>query len=172
MPPEISDGAQVARAAQADRVELHQHDVADHRLGEIGVLAQREGDVLEHGHVGEQRAELEQHAHLAAQRVQAVARLRADVLPVEQHLAATAPATSPPIRRSTVVLPQPDPPMTATTWPRVKRMFRVSLPWVDDPKAKAGQGIFFSNLIDRLTTDPGRAQGWRDERPADGRRPS
>ena len=31
----------------------------------------------------------------------------------------------------------------------------VSLPWVDDPKAKAGQGIFFSNLIDRLTTIPG-----------------
>jgi predicted permease len=26
----------------------------------------------------------------------------------------------------------------------------VSLPWVDDPKAKAGQAIFFSNLIDRL----------------------
>ena len=48
----------------------------------------------------------------------------------------------------------------------------VSLPWVDDPKAKAGQAIFFSNLIDRLETDPGRAQGWRDERPADGRRPS
>jgi putative ABC transport system permease protein len=31
----------------------------------------------------------------------------------------------------------------------------VSLPWVEDPKAKLGQGIFFSNLIDRLTQIPG-----------------
>src|SRR6266852_6293689 len=30
----------------------------------------------------------------------------------------------------------------------------VSLPWVDDPKAKAGQAIFFSNLIDRLKQLP------------------
>jgi len=31
----------------------------------------------------------------------------------------------------------------------------VSLPWVDDPKAKAGQAIFFRNLIDRLKQIPG-----------------
>src|SRR5712664_2473969 len=31
----------------------------------------------------------------------------------------------------------------------------VSLPWVDDPKAKAGQAIFFSSLIDRLRQIPG-----------------
>jgi putative ABC transport system permease protein len=31
----------------------------------------------------------------------------------------------------------------------------VSLPWVEDPKAKAGQGVFFSNLIDRLKQIPG-----------------
>jgi len=31
----------------------------------------------------------------------------------------------------------------------------VSLPWVDDPKAKTGQAIFFSNLIDRLKQIPG-----------------
>jgi putative ABC transport system permease protein len=31
----------------------------------------------------------------------------------------------------------------------------VSLPWVDDPKAKSAQGIFFSNLIDRLKQIPG-----------------
>jgi len=31
----------------------------------------------------------------------------------------------------------------------------VSLPWVDDPKAKVGQAIFFSNLIDRLKRVPG-----------------
>jgi putative ABC transport system permease protein len=31
----------------------------------------------------------------------------------------------------------------------------ISLPWVEDPKAKAGQAIFFSNLIDRLKQIPG-----------------
>src|SRR5882762_3153445 len=31
----------------------------------------------------------------------------------------------------------------------------VALPWVVDPKAKAGQAIFFSNLIDRLKQIPG-----------------
>jgi putative ABC transport system permease protein len=31
----------------------------------------------------------------------------------------------------------------------------VSLPWVSDPKAKAGQGMFFSNLIERLKQIPG-----------------
>jgi predicted permease len=31
----------------------------------------------------------------------------------------------------------------------------VTLPWVEDPKAKEGQGIFFSNLIDRLKQIPG-----------------
>jgi predicted permease len=31
----------------------------------------------------------------------------------------------------------------------------VSLPWVEDPKAKVTQGIFFSNLIDRLKQIPG-----------------
>src|SRR5439155_7901394 len=31
----------------------------------------------------------------------------------------------------------------------------VSLPWVEDPKAKAGQALFFSNLIDRFKQVPG-----------------
>jgi putative ABC transport system permease protein len=31
----------------------------------------------------------------------------------------------------------------------------VSLPWVEDPRAKAAQGIFFANLIDRLKQIPG-----------------
>ena len=31
----------------------------------------------------------------------------------------------------------------------------VSLPWTDDPKAKSAQGMFFSNLIDRLKQIPG-----------------
>src|ERR1700686_3585604 len=45
----------------------------------------------------------------------------------------------------------------------------VSLPWVDDPKAKAGQGIFFSNLIDRLKQIPGvRKVGATSGLPMDG----
>ncbi len=31
----------------------------------------------------------------------------------------------------------------------------VSLPWVEDPKAKAGQAIFFASLMDRLKQIPG-----------------
>ncbi len=31
----------------------------------------------------------------------------------------------------------------------------VALPWLDDPKAKAGQAVFFSRLIDRLRQIPG-----------------
>lgn len=31
----------------------------------------------------------------------------------------------------------------------------ISLPWVEDPKARASQGIFYSNLIDRLKQIPG-----------------
>jgi predicted permease len=31
----------------------------------------------------------------------------------------------------------------------------VSLPWAEDPKAKSAQGLFFSNLIDRLKQMPG-----------------
>jgi putative ABC transport system permease protein len=45
----------------------------------------------------------------------------------------------------------------------------VSLPWVDDPKAKVGQGIFFSDLIDRLKRIPGvRKVGATSGLPMDG----
>jgi putative ABC transport system permease protein len=45
----------------------------------------------------------------------------------------------------------------------------VSLPWVDDPKAKAGQASFFSNLIDRLKQIPGvRKVGATSGLPLDG----
>ena len=45
----------------------------------------------------------------------------------------------------------------------------VSLPWVEDPKVKAGQGIFFSRLIDRLGQIPGvRKVGATSGLPMDG----
>ena len=45
----------------------------------------------------------------------------------------------------------------------------VSLPWVEDPKAKAGQAIFFSNLINRLKQIPGvRKVGATSGLPMDG----
>jgi len=45
----------------------------------------------------------------------------------------------------------------------------VSLPWVEDPKAKADQAIFFSNLIDRLKQIPGvRKVGAVSALPMDG----
>src|ERR1700682_3973900 len=45
----------------------------------------------------------------------------------------------------------------------------VSLPWLDDPKAKAGQAIFFSSLIDRLKQFPSvRQVGATSGLPMDG----
>lgn len=71
LPYSRSKRAMAVRIAQADGVELHQDQVADEFFGQVGVLAQREGDVVEYRQVGKQRAELEQHAHAAAQAVQA-----------------------------------------------------------------------------------------------------
>jgi putative ABC transport system permease protein len=48
----------------------------------------------------------------------------------------------------------------------------VSLPWLDDSKAKAGQGIFFANLIERLGRIPGvRKVGATSGLPMDGGHP-
>jgi putative ABC transport system permease protein len=45
----------------------------------------------------------------------------------------------------------------------------VSLPWVEDPKVKAGQAIFFARLIDRLKQIPGMQQvGAASSLPLDG----
>jgi hypothetical protein len=61
---------QIGRAAQSHRLELHQHQVADERFRQLRALAHREGDVVERGEIGKERAELEQHAHLAPQLVE------------------------------------------------------------------------------------------------------
>jgi hypothetical protein len=70
MPPEISRRHQVAGAAQAHRIELQQHDVADQVFRQIGVFAQRKGHVVEHAEVGEQGTELKQHPHAPTRKVQ------------------------------------------------------------------------------------------------------
>jgi putative ABC transport system permease protein len=45
----------------------------------------------------------------------------------------------------------------------------VSLPWVEDPKVKAGQAVFFSNLVNRLKEIPGvRKVGATSGLPMDG----
>jgi hypothetical protein len=84
-------GHQVARAAQPDSVELEQHEVADHRLGQVGVLAQREGHVLEHRQVGEEGPELEQHPHAATQPVERIRVEPAHVLAVHPQRAGAGP---------------------------------------------------------------------------------
>jgi hypothetical protein len=73
-------GHQAMRAAQPHGLELHQHEIADHALGKLRVLAQREGDVLEHRHVGEEGAELEEHAHAPAQAIESFGIELVDVL--------------------------------------------------------------------------------------------
>jgi hypothetical protein len=47
-------GHQVARAAQAHGIELHQHDVAHQRFGQLRCARAAESHVVEHAHVGEQ----------------------------------------------------------------------------------------------------------------------
>ena len=65
-------GHEFVRPAQPHRVQLHQHQIADHFLREVGVLAQRKGDVVEYRQVGEQGAELEQHTHAPSQPIQPI----------------------------------------------------------------------------------------------------
>jgi len=80
-------GHQLDGTAQPHRLQLHQYDVADHLLGQAGMHAQRERDVLEHVEIGEQRAALEQHAHLLAHVEQLAAREARQVVPGHPDLA-------------------------------------------------------------------------------------
>src|SRR5262249_49127563 len=63
----------------------------DGPLVEIGVLAQRKGDVLEDGHGVEERASLEHHAELAPDPEERALRELGDVLVVDQDAAALRP---------------------------------------------------------------------------------
>ena len=74
--------------------------------------AQAEGDVLEHGHVAEQRVVLEHEADLALAHVRV-----GGVLAVEAARCPRSAHSSPAMMRSSVVLPEPDGPSSATSSP-------------------------------------------------------
>src|SRR5450830_1238676 len=78
---------QLVRVARGEVVQFHQlegfHDALVAVVGIDLLHLQAEGDVLFHGHVGEQRVALEHHADRAFLRAQ-----RDDVLVVEEYLAA------------------------------------------------------------------------------------
>ena len=63
-------GHQMTCTPQANGIEFHQHDIADHVFGQRRMLTQRESHVLEHAEVGEQGAKLKQHTHAPARRIQ------------------------------------------------------------------------------------------------------
>ena len=63
-------GQLVLGAEQTDEVHLLHHDLTDLGLGLLGVLAQREGDVVVEVHRAEHRAVLEQHAEQLADLVE------------------------------------------------------------------------------------------------------
>ena len=71
---------------------------------------------------GEERANWQQHAHPPAQPIQARLVELVHGLARDAHGACARARSWPPIRRSSVVLPQPLPPMIATTLPRGTRI--------------------------------------------------
>ncbi len=74
------------RAAQANRMKLHQHEIADHSFRKLGVLTHLEGHVVVDRQIGEKRAELKQHAHAAAQIVDRLLVKLVYELPVDSDL--------------------------------------------------------------------------------------
>ena len=66
MPPESSDGSCSITwsGSRSTNSQLLAHALLDLVVVELRVLAQRIGDVLEHGHRVEQRGALEHHPHL------------------------------------------------------------------------------------------------------------
>jgi hypothetical protein len=67
MPPDNCARHQVLEAAEVDDLELEPAHDADRVFVQPRVLAQRQRDVVAHGHRGEQGAALEAHPELAAQ---------------------------------------------------------------------------------------------------------
>ena len=62
IPPLISAGTSAFRALELHQLELHPGDELHRLVGELGVLLQRQADVLGERHGAEQRAELVHHA--------------------------------------------------------------------------------------------------------------
>ncbi len=63
-------GHQLRCATEPDRLQFHQYQAAQQRLGQAGVFTQRERHVLKNGHVRQQRAVLKQHADAPTQAIQ------------------------------------------------------------------------------------------------------
>jgi hypothetical protein len=68
-------------------VQLREHDMTDQPVRQIGVLAQREGHILEHRVIREQRAVLEQHPDLLAHPVDAAPVELRDVFAIDDDRA-------------------------------------------------------------------------------------
>ena len=73
-------------SSRPTRLGLLQDDLADLLLALLGVLAEREGDVVEQVHRPEQRAVLEEHAELAADAVEVLLAHADDLLAVDPDL--------------------------------------------------------------------------------------
>src|SRR5690606_7103080 len=100
---------------QLDQPQEFHHPLADLRLagaGGPGTNPQPEGDVLEDGHVAEERVVLEDETHPPP-----AGGPEGDVLAVDQHRARRVGSSSPAMMRSRVVLPEPDGPRRATSSP-------------------------------------------------------
>jgi hypothetical protein len=80
-------GELVLGADEADEVHLLHHDVADLGLGLLGVLAQREGDVVVEVHRPEHGAVLEQHAEELPDLVEVLLGAGGDVGALDEDLA-------------------------------------------------------------------------------------
>ena len=57
-------------ATKPDRIEFHQHHVADYFFRKVGVLAHQVSNVVKNRNIREQGAKLEQHPHSPAHRIE------------------------------------------------------------------------------------------------------
>ena len=87
MPPDSSFGHLVARALEAHLAQAPHDDVLDLVLALVGVLAERERDVVVEVHRAEERAVLEQDAELLAHLEELVVGHRRHGLAVHEHVA-------------------------------------------------------------------------------------
>ena len=92
MPPESSAGMSSAAPRRPTACSFVSTSLRISGFRQVGVLAHREGDVLEHVEVGEQRAVLKQHPHALAQRVHRRGAQRGEVAAEDQHLPAVGAA--------------------------------------------------------------------------------